>query len=150
MSACSRHARAPSPALAFAAAAALALAGCAMTLDSPAERMPPPTQFDLAEIAPGNLQIPVTGYTWNYLAGNTHVRVQGTVFNDTGAPVQGVRLTAALYDQNGSHVASGSSYVTPTYLAAGGKGQFEFTGMAKKESGVTHTRLIVSYQVSQY
>jgi hypothetical protein len=120
-----------------------------MMLSVPGDQMPS-TDFDISELAPGSLQTPVIDYNWSYSPGNTHIRVTGTVFNDTGGPVQGVILTAVLHDQTGAPIAYGQSYVSPTYLPVEGKGTFDFMALVKKESGVTATRLVVSTKTSGY
>ncbi|MDR2353132.1 MAG: hypothetical protein LBF22_08225 [Deltaproteobacteria bacterium] len=127
----------------------LFLPGCPSVLTVPGEDAPP-TEFDIAELAPGSLDIPVTDYTWTYLNGNAHVRVIGTVFNNTGAPVQGVRIQGVLHDQKGVPIAYGESFVVPSYLAVNAKGTFEFVALVKKESGVTATRLVTLAYVRTY
>ncbi|MDR1314482.1 MAG: hypothetical protein LBQ12_12530, partial [Deltaproteobacteria bacterium] len=106
------------PAALLCAALSMALSGCAMMLTVPGEQMPP-TDFDIAELAPGSLNTPVTDYSWSYTPGNTHVRVRGTVFNDTGKPLQSVMVMAVLHDQKGDPIAYGQSYLNTSYLSPG-------------------------------
>jgi hypothetical protein len=115
--------------------------GCAAVIPVPGEKRGPITT-DVAELGPGSLNIVVTNYKWAYLTGNTHVNISGDVYNDTGFPIQGVILMAILYDQTGSPVAYGETYVRPTYLNVGGVGSFEFTALIKRESGIKATRLV--------
>jgi hypothetical protein len=102
----------------------------------------PPTNIDVAELGPGSLQLEVVNYSWGYLNGNTHVNIAGNVVNNTGAPIQGAIIMAILYDQTGSPVAYGESYVRPTYLPSGANGNFEFVALIKRPSGITATRLV--------
>ncbi|MDR2349908.1 MAG: FxLYD domain-containing protein [Deltaproteobacteria bacterium] len=125
------------------------LAGCSAALSVPGEKMPP-TEIDVSELTPGSVSMPVLAYKWNYFNGTSHVRVTGTVINATGAPVHGARLQGILYDQDGTPIAYGDSFVTPSYVPANGKGTFDFSGLVKRESGVTHTRLVVTVRTSSY
>jgi hypothetical protein len=104
----------------------------------------------VAETAPGSLNILVLDYSWGFLNDGDHARVVATVINATGAPVQGVVVRGVLHDQNGTPFAWGTSYVTPTYLPAGGRGTIELTGLSKKSRGVTSTRLIISADQPAY
>jgi hypothetical protein len=99
---------------------------------------------DYAEMAPGSLEIQVAEYNWAYQGDGEFIRVVGKVVNQTGSPIQAVRLTGALYDQSGRSLTIGDCFVTPTYLPAGAIGNFEFLGRASRKRGVTFTRLITS------
>lgn len=123
--------------------------GCSSLLSVPGDKYPP-TDMDISELAPGSLYLPVIDYQFAYLGSNTHVRVTGTVYNGTGAPVQGARLMGTVYDQDGNPIAFGDSFIAPSYLAPEAKGTFEFVGLVKREKGVTHTRLVVSIRTSTY
>jgi hypothetical protein len=127
----------------------LFLSGCPQALTVPGEKKPP-TDTDIAETGPGSLKIDVLDYSWSYLFGNTHIQVSGTVINNTGHPVQSATLTGTLYDQKGTPIAYGDCYIQPTYLPAGGKASFDFTGLTKRESGLTHTRLVVVTHSNAY
>ncbi|MDR1166044.1 MAG: FxLYD domain-containing protein [Deltaproteobacteria bacterium] len=127
----------------------LFLAGCPRVASVPGDQAPE-TNIDLAELLPGSLNVPVVEYSWSYLASKSHARVRGTVINDTGGPLQSVRLVATLHDQKGTPIAYGESFIAPTYLPPGGKGTFEFMALIKRDSGVTSTRLTVSSQTRSY
>ncbi|MDR1080713.1 MAG: FxLYD domain-containing protein [Deltaproteobacteria bacterium] len=143
--------KAPGAALAALLCAALtvSLSGCAMMLSVPGEKMAP-TQIDISELGPGSLNTPVLDYKWVYNSSNTHVRITGTIMNDTDAPIQGVVVSAVLYDQDGSPIAYGQSYLSTSYLQPGGKGDFEFMALVKREKGVTATRLVVTTRDTRY
>jgi hypothetical protein len=96
-------------------------------------------------MAPQSLKIPVTDFRWSYLPGNNHVQIQGTVINGEGRPVQGVIIALVLYDQNGVPVAVGDTYVSPTYLVAGGEGSFSVMALTSSKR-MTHARLISNAQ----
>jgi hypothetical protein len=119
----------------------LLAAGCQGIMSVPGGRQPP-TTMDIAELGSGSLKVEVIGYSWSYLNGGSHVSISGTVANNTGGPIQGVTLLATLYDQNGSPLAYGETYVNPTFLKEGGTGAFEFVALIKRSSGVKATRLI--------
>ncbi|MDR1297145.1 MAG: FxLYD domain-containing protein [Deltaproteobacteria bacterium] len=129
------------PRLAVLAALALTLAGCPQMISVPGARQAP-TNVDIPETGPGSLPVDVMEYSWEYLNGNTHVKISGTVANSSPGPIQGVNLYATLYDQGGTAIAYGETYVAPTYLAPGARGTFEFVALIKKPSGVTATRLV--------
>jgi hypothetical protein len=120
-----------------------------MLIDVPGERMPP-TAIDIAELSPDSLRLPVLNFSWSYLGGQAHIRVRGTVLNDTGGPIQGVRLSGVLYDQDGTPIVFGESFVIPSYLPDGARGEFEFVGLTRRESGVTHARLVVTARTTSY
>jgi hypothetical protein len=101
-------------------------------------------------MAPGSLKVAVLDYTWNYLPGNNHVQIQGTVVNGEDGPLQGVILGLVLHDQNGTPVAYGETYVNPTYLVPSAKGTFSVMALINRQKGVTHTRLVTNAQVRSY
>jgi hypothetical protein len=124
--------------------------GCRSLLSYPGEGMPP-TETDIAELSPASLKAPVVDFKWNYPSGDSHVRVTGTLVNITGGPLHGARVKGILYDQTGESIASGDSFVNPSYLANGSKGTFEFVAMVKKKQAeVTHTRLVSTVWVPSY
>jgi hypothetical protein len=110
-------------------------------LTVPGSRMPP-TEYDISETGPGSLPVDVLNYDWSYTNGNTHVRISGTVINNSDRSIHGVLLHATLYDQNGAPTAFGETYVTPTYLEPGQLGAFEFMATVKRSSGMKATRLV--------
>ncbi|MDR1038392.1 MAG: FxLYD domain-containing protein [Deltaproteobacteria bacterium] len=130
-------------------ALAVSLTGCASLLDVPGEKMAP-TQIDIAELGTGSLNTPVIDYKWVYNSSNTHIRISGTIMNDTEAPLQGITVQGTLYDQDGNPLAYGTSYLNTSYLQPGGRGDFEFMALAKRERGVTTTRLVVVTRASRY
>ncbi|MDR2140873.1 MAG: FxLYD domain-containing protein [Deltaproteobacteria bacterium] len=125
------------------------LAACSSAIYVPGETLAP-TEEDIAELAPGSLRVEVVAYQWALINGGTHIKVLGTVVNNTGQRLHSVTLMGTLHDQNGKPIAFGSSYIYPSYLAPGAKGTFEFVGLTKKEKGIKHTRLVTnsSAQVS--
>jgi hypothetical protein len=111
----------------------------------------PPTETDIAELSPDSLKAPVVDFKWTYLNGDSHIRVSGTVVNISGEAIHGARLRGILYDQKGEPIANGDSFVNPSYLPVNGKGSFEFVAMVKKkQSEVTHTRLVATIRVPAY
>ncbi|MDR2405456.1 MAG: DUF3426 domain-containing protein [Deltaproteobacteria bacterium] len=106
----------------------------------------PPTDTDISEMSPHSLKVPVMDYGWTYLPGNNHISIQGTVVNGEERPLQGVILSLTLYDQNGSPIAYGETYVSPSYLTPGAKGTFSVMSLVSRQKGVTHTRLITNAQ----
>jgi hypothetical protein len=113
--------------------------GCGASI--PGEKQSP-TTVDISEMGPGSMKLEVINYRWSYLPGQKHVSISGTVVNNTGAPVNGAMISATLYDQNGTPVAYGDSYVRPTYLKEGASGSFDFMTSIIKPRGITATRLI--------
>ncbi|MDR0548587.1 MAG: FxLYD domain-containing protein [Deltaproteobacteria bacterium] len=116
---------------------------CSSAIYVPGETLAP-TDEDIAELGPGSLKVEVAAYQWILINGGVHVRVLGTVVNNTGQSLQSVTLNGVLHDQNGSPIAFGSSYVYPAYLAPGAQGTFEFVGLNKRERGLKHTRLVTT------
>jgi hypothetical protein len=116
-------------------------AGCGQSLSAPGGAKGP-TDTDIAETGPGSLPVDVLDYTWSYISNNTGVRISGTVINSSGKPIQGVNLLCVLYDQKGNPIASGDTFVAPTYLKPGARGTFDLLANIKKTSGLTATRLV--------
>ncbi|MDR1870833.1 MAG: hypothetical protein LBS60_02720 [Deltaproteobacteria bacterium] len=121
----------------------LTLFACTQAIYVPGEKQPP-TNEDVAETGPGSLKVDVRAYQWIMINGTTHMKVIGEVVNNSGRPLQGLRLIGILHDQDGTPIAHGASYIYPTYLPAGGVGSFEFVGLNKRERGLKHTRLITT------
>jgi hypothetical protein len=117
------------------------LTACSQMVYVPGEQMPP-TDRDIAHVGPGSLKIDVANYQWSYINGNTHIRVTGNVINNTGQNVQSVTLSGILYDQDGTPIAYGTSYIYPTFMRPGGQGSFEFVGLTRRERGLKFTRLV--------
>lgn len=127
--------------LLFLVVSVLALTGCPQLLSVPGSKMPP-TEYDISETGPNSLPVEVLSYHWEYTNGNTHVRISGTVINNSDQNIHGVSLLATLYDQNGSPTAFGETYVTPTFLKPGAIGSFDFVATIKRASGLKATRLV--------
>lgn len=106
--------------------------------------------LNVAERAPGSLGLDVLEYSWTFLNDGAHIRVRGTVRNNSGAPFQSVTLHAMLYDQKERLLARGSSYIAPTYLKPGAVGDFEFVTVASRDSGIRNTRLVSNCQTSGF
>jgi hypothetical protein len=119
----------------------LGLTACPQALSVPGDQQLA-TNVDISETAPGSLPLNVLDYRWQYINGNTHVKISGTVINSSMSPIQGAVLQATLYDQTGTPVAYGETYVAPTYLASGARGTFDFAAIVKKSKGITATRLV--------
>lgn len=120
------------------------MSGCAAPGGPPVAALD--ANINIAERAPGSLEFDVMEYSWTYLNNGAHIRIRGTVRNTSAKTAQSVTLLGALYDQNGRLVASGTSYVAPTYLKPGAVGEFEITGVARRDSGVRNTRLVSNCQ----
>ncbi|MDR1486395.1 MAG: FxLYD domain-containing protein [Deltaproteobacteria bacterium] len=128
----------------------LLTAACPALLTVPGDDQEP-TDHDVFESGPGSLPIDVIDYSWSFTNSNTHIRIAGTVVNNSPVPMQQITLLCTLYDQNGNPIAYGETYVVPTYLPVGGKGTFEFVALTKKERGIKATRLItVARTLSSY
>jgi hypothetical protein len=108
------------------------------------EAVEAPTGADVAETAPGSLQVDVAYYRWALSSSKTQIKIYGEVVNNSGAPIHGVILSATLFNSEGKALASGESYVAPTYLPAGGKGTFEFIALTKRPSNIGATKLVTS------
>ncbi|MDR1395156.1 MAG: FxLYD domain-containing protein [Deltaproteobacteria bacterium] len=121
--------------------ALIALMSCSQTLYVPGDKMPPITA-DVSQLGPGSLKLEVGVFQWSYTNGSTHIRVSGTVINNTGQTLQSCQLQGTLYDQDGTPIMYGSSYVYPAYLAPGSQGSFEFVGLTRREKGLKYTRLV--------
>jgi hypothetical protein len=119
---------------------------CPALLSVPGEKQES-IDHDVFETGPGSLPVDVTSYNWSFLSGNTHIRIAGSVVNNSGAPIQQVTLLCTLYDQNGNPLAYGETFVVPTYLPVGGTGTFEVIALTRKERGVKATRLITVARV---
>ncbi len=127
--------------------ALLLIAGC-FGAGRPANMMDPITA-DVAERTEEGLAVDVTGFTWAYFNGGSHLRVQGAARNNSGAPQQAVTLFAAVYDERGELVGRGRSFLAPTYLAPEAEGAFEFTLMPGRTKGIRNLRLVTSARVLQ-
>jgi hypothetical protein len=134
------------PKLLFCSLILVLATACPALLSVPGENQEA-TDHDVFESGPGSLPVDVTSYNWSYLHGNTHVRIAGTVVNNSGMPMQQITLYCTLYDQNGTPIAYGESFVVPTYLPVGGSGSFEVTALIRKEHGVKATRLVTVARV---
>jgi hypothetical protein len=125
------------------------LAGCPFGVTVPGENLEP-TDTTVSEIAPGSLRVEVTTYGWEFWGQQTHIRVFGEVVNNTGQPLQSVTISGILHDKRGRPVAFGDSRVAPSYLPPGGTGTFEFTGLAKRTTGISPTRLVTTARTISY
>ncbi|MDR1922069.1 MAG: FxLYD domain-containing protein [Candidatus Adiutrix sp.] len=123
---------------------ALFACGCARTI---AGEKRAPIDSDVSEMAPGGLEIMVMDFSWTYFNEGVHMRIAGTVRNNTGQPQQAVMLSAVLYDERGTPSAQGTSYVTPTYLPVGAQGRFEIVAMPARND-IKHARLVYSCRTS--
>ena len=121
----------------------LLAAGCPFGVSVPGEKMEP-TEANVAELAPGSLQVEVTSFNWEVYSSGTHIRVYGEAVNNSGRPLQGVTLAAVLYDKTGRPIAFGDSYVAPSYLPAGGTGTFEFVALTKRSKNIGPARLVTN------
>ncbi|MDR1576695.1 MAG: FxLYD domain-containing protein [Deltaproteobacteria bacterium] len=122
---------------------ACCLAACSSVIYVPGDKSSP-TEDDTAELGPGSLKVEVVTYQWLMINGGTHIKVAGTVVNNTGKRLQSVTLNGVLHDQKGQPIAFGSSYVYPAYLSPGAEGTFEFVGLNKRERGLKNTRLVTT------
>ena len=117
--------------------------GC---LKKPSQRTQanPPLTADVAEMAEGGLEMPVTDFEWIYLYGGTHIKVTGLVRNNSGQAQQAVTLYVDVFDERGEHLGRASSFLTPTYLPPGADGAFEITVMPMRNKKVSNLRLVTS------
>jgi len=117
--------------------------GC---LKKPAQRVPdnPPLTADVAEMAEGSLEIPVTDFEWAYFYGGTHIKINGAVRNNSGQAQQALTLYVDVFDERGEHLGRASSFLAPTYLPPGAEGAFEITVMPMRNKKVTYLRLVTS------
>ena len=114
---------------------------------STAKPVKPVIEEDVAERAPDSLAIDVVDFNWNYFNDGFHMKLNGTVRNNTGAPIQAVTLVCTLYDEEGRPVGHGESYLSPTYLPVEGEGDFDITIMPSRTKGIKHIRLVTRAKV---
>jgi len=120
----------------------LVLAAPACLGMSTAKPVKPPIEENVAEREPDTLAVEVVDFSWNYINDGYHLRLSGTVRNNSGAPVQAVTLKCMLYDEVGRPLGYSESYLAPTYLPDGAEGTFEVTVMPSRTRGVEHVRLV--------
>lgn len=107
----------------------------------------PAIEENTAERAPESLAIDVVDFEWAYFNDGYHLKLDGTVRNNTGAPIQAVTLGCTLYDEMGRPVGYGESYLAPTYLPEGAEGSFDITIMPSRTKGIQHIRLVTQASV---
>lgn len=112
-----------------------------------AKPVKPAIEENVAERAPDSLAIDVVDFDWTYFNDGYHLKLSGTVRNNTGAPIQAVTLGCTLYDEVGRPVGRGESYLSPTYLPDGSEGSFEITIMPSRTKGIQHIRLVTRASV---
>lgn len=102
-----------------------------------------PIDKDVSERAPKSIKIDVQDFSWSY-AGGDRIRVTATVKNNTGRSQSGLTIFAMLFDENGTGVALGESFISPPYLSAGTSGTIEFTARTSRPAGLKHIRLLTN------
>lgn len=107
----------------------------------------PAIEENVAERSPDSLAIDVVDFDWAYFNDGHHLRVVGSVRNNTGAPIQAVTLRCVLYDEMGRPIGHGESYLAPTYLPEGAEGSFEITIMPSRTKSIRHIRLVTTASV---
>ena len=120
----------------------LVLAATACLGMSTAKPVKPAIEENVSEREPDTLAVDVVDFDWNYFNDGYHLRLRGTVRNNSGAPVQAVTLKCQLYDEVGRPLGYSESYLSPTYLPDGGEGSFEITIMPSRTKGIQHVRLV--------
>jgi len=96
---------------------------------APRNARPSELQANTSEISPNGLNFEVVDLNWEYYNDKAMVKVFGTVRNNSGQAHQAVTLVGMAFDEKGSAILSGRSYLDPTYLTDGAEAKFEFRGL---------------------
>lgn len=111
--------------------AALALAAGGCIKHEPRLQKAETLTANVFETDPSGLTIDVVSLDWTYYNSGAHIRITGRVRNNSGQPQQAVTLYGQAFDEKGASILSGRSFITPTYLAPGAEGEFEFSGIIR-------------------
>ena len=133
--------------LALTAISALLFAGACLAPHPKVANLPPKLEADDFQTAEGSLAVDVEYFNWNYFNDNVHLRVTGTVRNNTGEPQQSVTLYVTMTDENHRKIGYGSSRIAPTYLPPDATGTFEVTVMPKNSSNIKYLKLETNAQI---
>lgn len=118
-------------------------AGCIK--HAPRYDTPPELTEDTFEMAPNSLPVEVTSANWQYLNGGAHLRVRGKARNVGQDPLQAVTLHVVIFDEKGSSLGGGTSFLNPTYLPPDKESEFEITVMlARDRNNIKYLRLVTN------
>ena len=91
----------------------------------------PELEANISESNPKGLNFEVEDLNWTYYNDKAMIRVTGKARNMTGQTQQAVTLHGIVFDEKGSGVLSGRSFLNPTYLPDGEVAEFEFVGLVQ-------------------
>lgn len=97
----------------------------------------------------GSLELEVVDFDWTYINDGAHLVVRGEVVNNSGKPQQALTLYASVYDEGGSPVGAGQSYLVPTYIPVGAQASFELTFMPRRTEGIKFLKIITNTRMLQ-
>ena len=125
------------------------LGGCSLISSSAATPDVPPLSANEHKRIDGTLAFDVVDFNWVYKNDGSHMVVSGEVINNSDKPQQALTIFVEVYDEGGSYVGSGRSYLTPTYLPVGSKGSFEFTLLPIRTEGIKFLKIITNTRTLQ-